>query len=398
MTRARRGGAPARAAAPAAAGEVAGVADIDARHMARCLELAAAHRGRTAPNPIVGCVIVGARGEVLAEGAHRAAGTPHAEVVALAQLGGRAPGATLYVSLEPCHHHGRTPPCTAAVRAAGVARVVAGAPDPVPGHGGGAAALRRAGIAVTLGVLRERCERANLPFFVWARHGRPAFTLKAGITLDGKVRTVAGASRWITGAEARADVARLRDERDAVLVGIGTVLADDPRLTVRGVPGGRDPLRVVLDSRLRTPTAARLLPGRRGPRTILACAADAPASRERALVAGGAEVWRLPAVAPGRLDLAALAARLAAADVRAVLVEGGPAVHASMLAAGLADELVLYLAPRVVGGPALSWVGGAGIAALADAPGFAIEDVARVGADVRLTAVPERRRRPQRRR
>ena len=376
--------------------------EIDRRHMARCLELAARHRGRTAPNPIVGCVIVAPDGAVLAEGAHRGPGQDHAEIAALRKLARRAPGATLYVNLEPCNHHGRTPPCAPVVRDAGVARVVIGIDDPIPGHGGGIALLRRAGIAVTTGVLREECERANLPFLTWATRQRPAFTLKAAITLDGKICTVAGESRWITGPAARADVMRLRDEHDAVLVGIGTVLADDPRLTAR-LPRGRDPQRIVLDTRLRTPPSAKLLPGRRGPRTIIACAPRAPLAREAALVARGAEIWRIGAPAGSRagdrlggrpggyagggVDVAELARRLAEARICSVLVEGSGEVHADLLARGIADDLVVYLAPKLVGGPAPSWVGGPGLAALSAAHRFVFDtDVRPLGGDLRLTA------------
>ncbi|MGE0871589.1 MAG: bifunctional diaminohydroxyphosphoribosylaminopyrimidine deaminase/5-amino-6-(5-phosphoribosylamino)uracil reductase RibD [Kofleriaceae bacterium] len=367
--------------------------DRDRIHMARCLELAARYRGRTSPNPIVGCVIVDARGEVIAEGAHKAAGTAHAEVAALRMLGGKAPGATLYVNLEPCNHHGRTPPCAPAVRAAGVARVVIGMRDPIEGHGGGAQLLRRAGITVNVGVLREQCEAANRAFITWATQGRPAFTLKAAITLDGKICTVAGESKWITGELARADVMRLRDTHDAVMVGIGTVLADDPWLSSR-LPRTRDPIRIVLDSQLRTPPRAHLLPRRTGPRTIIAASAKAPAAREKPLVAAGAEVWRVPTHANGRIDLYPLATRLADAGITSVLVEGGGELHGYLLEKRYADELIIYVAPKVVGGPAKSWVGGKGVATLAAAPGFAYEgDPVWVGNDLRLRAVPIPQRR-----
>ncbi|HET9626126.1 MAG TPA: bifunctional diaminohydroxyphosphoribosylaminopyrimidine deaminase/5-amino-6-(5-phosphoribosylamino)uracil reductase RibD [Kofleriaceae bacterium] len=360
---------------------------IDRIHMARCLELAERFRGRTSPNPIVGSVIVDADGKVIAEGAHHGPGTAHAEVDALRGLGGRAPGATLYVNLEPCNHHGRTPPCAPAVRDAGVARVVVGAIDPIAGHTGGIAVLRAAGIAVTTGVLAAACERANRPFFTWAREARAAFTLKAAITLDGKIATVAGESKWITGPAAREDVMRLRDQHDAVLVGIGTVLADDPKLTAR-LAGARDPVRVIVDSQLRTPATAKLWPC--GPRTIVACASDAPAEREAALAAHGAEVWRIaaePGARSGKVDLAVLARRLASAGVLSVLVEGGGAVHADLLARGLADELVIYVAPKIVGGPAKSWVGGDGLASLAAAYAFVFDGApVALGGDFRITA------------
>lgn len=369
----------------------------DRVHMARCLALAERYRGRTTPNPIVGCVIVDRRGKVIAEGVHRGPGTAHAEIDALDQLGRRAPGATLYCNLEPCNHHGRTPPCAPVVRDAKVARVVVGIADPVPGHGGGIELLRRAGIAVEVGVLAEACTRANRPFLLCAIEQRPAFTLKAAITLDGKIATVGGESKWITGEVARADVMRLRDAHDAILVGAGTVLADDPQLTAR-LPGARDPQRIVLDGDLRTPPRARLLPGRRGPRTIIACRPEASRARERALVARGAEVWRVSAHLDGRLDLLALAGRLAEAGISSVLVEGGGQVHASMIEHGLADELVIYIAPKVVGGLAKSWVGGDGVAEMAAAHGFAFEGApVNLGGDLRLVAVPVPPQKPARR-
>lgn len=362
--------------------------DADRVHMARCLELAERHRGRTSPNPIVGCVIVDRAGRVIAEGAHAGPGRDHAEIAALRAIGGEAPGATLYVNLEPCNHHGRTPPCAPVVRDSGVARVVIGSEDPIADHGGGIELLRRARIEVAVGVLAEACDRANRPFLTWARHRRPAFTLKAAITLDGKIATVAGRSKWITGPAARDDVMRLRGGHDAVMVGIGTVLADDPRLTARR-SGARDPLRIVVDSRLRTPPDARVLPGRSGPRTVVVCGRDAPAAREAALAGRGAEVWRLPGHRNGRVDLRALARKLGKAGITSVLVEGGGEVHAYMLEHGLADELVLYIAPKVVGGPARSWVGGEGVASLRAAHRFVPDgDPVRLDGDLRLTFVP----------
>jgi diaminohydroxyphosphoribosylaminopyrimidine deaminase/5-amino-6-(5-phosphoribosylamino)uracil reductase len=354
--------------------------------MARALRLAERYRGRTAPNPIVGCVIVDALGKLLAEGAHPGAGKPHAEIVALRKLGGRARGATMYVTLEPCTHEGRTPACVPAVRESGVARVVVGTEDPVPGHGGGIEALRRSGISVTRALVAQ-CDDANRPFLTWAMYRRPAFTLKAAITLDGKIATVRGESKWITGEAARADAHRLRDTHDAVLVGVGTVLADDPWLTCR-LRGGRDPIRIVLDSELRTPVGAHLLPRRKGPRTIIATTARAPKARELALARAGAEVWRLGARAGGRLRLHELARRLGGEGLTSVLVEGGGEVHASFLDARYADELILYIAPKVVGGPARSWVGGKGLASLASAHRFAlVGEPVRVGEDLRLRAV-----------
>lgn len=363
--------------------------------MARCLELAEKYRGRTSPNPIVGCVIVDARGEVIAEGAHAGPGTKHGEADALAKLRGanaaRAKGATLYCNLEPCTHQGRTPPCVPAIKAAGIARVVVGSEDPIAEHGGGIESLRRGGISVGR-ALRDECDRANRPFLTWARDGRPAFTLKAGVTLDGKIATWAGRSKWITGDHARADGMLLRDRHDAILVGVGTVLADDPWLTARMVPDLRDPIRIVMDSALRTPPTAHLLPGKsaaaraKSARTIIATTLAAPASKEKALVAMGAEVWRLRAQANGRVRLDDLATRLGDADITSVLVEGGGEVHASFLAARYADEVILYVAPRVVGGRAApSWVGGKGVKVLSAAYEFEFEDMRKVGRDLRVT-------------
>jgi diaminohydroxyphosphoribosylaminopyrimidine deaminase/5-amino-6-(5-phosphoribosylamino)uracil reductase len=372
---------------------------VDEQHMARCLELARQAEGRTSPNPMVGCVIVDPAGAVVAEGFHRRAGAPHAEAEALAQLGGRAPGCIMYVNLEPCNHRSnrRTVPCAPAVARAGIARLVMGIGDPIRSHAGGAAWLARQGVDVTRGVLRAACLDLNRAFVTRARLGRPWFVLKAGTTLDGKVATRTGESQWITGPEARQDAHRLRDRLDAVLVGAGTVLADDPQLTVRGVRDGRDPVRVVVDSRLRTPPGARLLPAHGSPaRTIIATTEAAPRAREERLRQAGAEVWR---VGPGpRVDLPALARLLADADLNAVLVEGGAELHAAMIQAGLADELVLYVAPMVLGGrgarAGLPWAAGPGVDALAQAARFTFAGAPRqVGSDLVLTL----RRAPARR-
>lgn len=358
--------------------------EVDERWMRRCLSLARRAEGRTAPNPMVGCVVLDRRGRVVAEGWHRKAGAPHGEADALAKVG-RVPGGTLYVNLEPCRHQGRTPPCAPLVAASGVARVVVGMLDPIKGHGGGAAWLARRGIAVERGVLEAECRELGRAWITWARERRPWFTLKAAATLDGKVATWRGESRWVTGEAARREGHRLRDRHDAVMVGVGTVLADDPRLTVRGVRGGRDPVRVVVDSRLRTPPGAAVLG--RG-RVIIATTRAAPDARERRLTASGAEVWRLP----GRraVDLAALAGRLAAAGVTSVLVEGGPTLHGGLLDAGLVDEVRLFLAPILLGGAGrrsgLSWIAGDGVDRLAEAPRLALaEPPRRLGPDLLLT-------------
>ncbi len=355
--------------------------------MRRCLALARRGEGRTAPNPMVGCVVVDRRGKVVAEGWHRRAGAPHAEADALARAG-RVAGGTLYVNLEPCRHQGRTPPCAPLVAASGVRRVVVGMLDPIRGHGGGAAWLARRGIAVERAVLEEECRELNRAWLTWARRGRPWLTLKAAATLDGKVATWRGESQWITGEAARREGHRLRDTHDACMVGVGTVLADDPRLTVRGVRGGRDPVRVVVDSRLRTPPVAKVLG--RG-RVIVAATRAAPRAREARLVAAGAEVWRLPG--RGAVDLAALAARLAASGITSVLVEGGPTLCGALLDGGLVDEVRLFLAPLVLGGSGrksgLAWIGGRGSDRLAQATRLVpLGPPRRFGPDLLLTLRP----------
>lgn len=364
---------------------------VDELRMARCLELARQGEGRTAPHPMAGCVIVNPRGDVVAEGVHRDARGPHAEAEALAKLGGEAPGCTMYVNVEPCNHRTsrRREPCAPAIADAGIARLVVGMSDPTRKRGG-ASWLARQGVIVTRGVLRDECLALNRAFVTRATLGRPWFLLKAGITLDGKVATRTGESRWITGPEARSDVHQLRDRLDAVMVAVGTVLADDPQLTVRDVSGGRDPVRVVVDSQLRTPPTARVLPARStgDARTIIATTDAAPIEREADLRAAGAEIWR---VGPGpRVDLPALAQRLVAARLDSVLVEGGAELHAAMLAADLVDELVLYVAPLALGGrgsqAGVPWLGGPGVDALAQAERFVFAgEPRRLGADLVVT-------------
>jgi diaminohydroxyphosphoribosylaminopyrimidine deaminase/5-amino-6-(5-phosphoribosylamino)uracil reductase len=361
----------------------------DAAFMRRALELARRAEGRTSPNPMVGAVVVApGDDQVVGEGFHRRAGEPHAEIEALAAAGERARGATLYVSLEPCAHRGggrRTEPCAPRVVASGVARMVYGLADPFPGHGGGAEEVAGGGVKVEGPLLADECARVNEAWIVFARRRRAHVTLKAAMTLDGRIATAGGESRWITGAAARADVHRRRDRVDAVLVGAGTVLADDPLLTVRGVEGGRDPLRVILDGALRTPTSARVA----GPGTVIATTEQAPAEPEAALRATGAEVWRLPGAA-GRVDLGALVEGLARRDLVSLLVEGGAGTHAAFLAAGLCDRLLLYLAPMAFGGAgAPAWLGGGGAPSLAAAPRFRFDgEPRRLGEDLLLEAVP----------
>jgi diaminohydroxyphosphoribosylaminopyrimidine deaminase/5-amino-6-(5-phosphoribosylamino)uracil reductase len=329
--------------------------------MRRALELAERGRGLTSPNPMVGCVVVTA-GEVVGEGFHLKAGGPHAEVEALRAAGPRANGATLYVTLEPCSHQGRTPPCAKAVIAAGVARVVVAVADPNPMVSGrGFAELRAAGIDVVTGPCAADAERQNRAFFTAMREQRPHVTLKAGMTLDGRIADLHGASRWITGEPARRHAHRLRSESDAIVVGIGTVLRDDPELSVRlGEPWPREPLRVVLDTGARTPVGARLIRAGQASRALIAVGAGAPERRVADLVASGATVVSCR-TRDGRVDLDALLSELFTREVRAMLVEGGGEVHGAFLDAGLVDRVAMFAAPLLIGGRgATPVVGGAG--------------------------------------
>lgn len=305
------------------------------------LAVEAARRGRPSPNPHVGAVVATAAGEVLGVGHHERAGAAHAEVAAI-QAAGETRGHTLFVTMEPCNHHGRTPPCTDAILTAGLARVVIGARDPAPHVPGAVDKLRAAGLQVDVGVLEDECRELIADFTKHIQTGLPWVVLKAAVTLDGRMATRTGDSKWITGPEARRRAHLMRDRCDAVLVGVGTVLADDPELTVRHVEGV-DPLRVVLDTHLRTPADAKLA----RPGTVIAHGPEAPAERRAALEARGVEL--LPIEAAPRVDLPAVLRALGARDVVRLLVEGGPAVHAALLGADLADEAAVFVAPKIVG-------------------------------------------------
>jgi diaminohydroxyphosphoribosylaminopyrimidine deaminase / 5-amino-6-(5-phosphoribosylamino)uracil reductase len=326
--------------------------DRDYRYMALALRLAAKGQGRTSPNPMVGAVVV-AGNRIVGQGYHRRAGGPHAEVIALRAAGPRSKRATLYVSLEPCcHTNKRTPPCVPLVAAAGLRRVVVAMADPNPKVSGrGIRALRRAGLALSVGCLRHEAERLNEAYRHWVRTGLPFVTLKAAMTMDGKIATAGGESQWITGEPARRYAHRLRSRMDAILVGAGTVRRDDPRLTVRLGRGAaaakpaRQPLRVILDSRLRIPLKARVL----GPGTVIATTAHAPTGRIKQVQAKGAQVLLLPA-RNGRVSLRACLAELGKQGVTSVLIEGGSEVNASALRAGLVNRVALFIAPTLLGG------------------------------------------------
>jgi len=321
----------------------------DLRLMRRALALAARGLGETNPNPVVGCVVARG-GRVVGEGFHRRAGSPHAEVLALRAAGARARGATLYVTLEPCSHHGRTPPCAPLVRKAGITRVVAAIRDPDPRVSGrGLALLRRAGVRVLSGVCAAEAEALNARFLTAARKRRPFVLLKAALTLDGRIATASGRSKWITSPGQRRQARWLRRLHDAVLVGIGTVLADDPLLLPQ--PRTRRPFtRVVLDTRLRLPLASRLVrsAGPRAPVLVL-CGRPAPAPKRQALEVRGVTVVEV-AARDGRVAPAAALAELRKRGLGSVMVEGGSEVLGAFLAARLVDEVALFRAPLLLGG------------------------------------------------
>ena len=348
--------------------------------MRRALDLASRGLGRTFPNPPVGAVLVRG-GRVLGEGFHRRAGEPHAEIEALRAAGGRARGATLYVTLEPCTHFGRTPPCLDALLPLGLRRVVIAMADPNPRvRGRGIARLRRAGVPVVVGVGEGEARVLTAGYASRVLRGRPLVTLKLATTLDGRIAASTGAARWITGPAARRLAHGLRDISDAVLVGAGTVRADDPRLTCR-LPGGRNPLRFVLTGkRLMLPRRARVLAGGGAPTCVVA-PKGASAARVAALRRRGVEVLLLGGRG-GRVPFAAVARALADRGITSLLIEGGGAVAAEALRARVVDRLVLFVAPALLGGDAVAAIGALGFRRVADAVRVEPLSVARIGPDV----------------
>jgi diaminohydroxyphosphoribosylaminopyrimidine deaminase/5-amino-6-(5-phosphoribosylamino)uracil reductase len=352
----------------------------DSQWMARALQLAAQGLNTTSPNPRVGCVLVKGD-EIIGEGWHRRAGEPHAEVHALRAAGKKARGATAYVTLEPCNHHGRTPPCADALIAAGVARVVCAMQDPNPQVAGqGFARLRAAGIEVESGLMETAARELNIGFVSRMTRGTPWVRSKVAASLDGRTALADGTSQWITGEAARQDVQQWRARSCVVLTGIGTVLADDPQLNVR-IDTERQPLRVVLDSALRmSPTARMLQSGK-----VLICTASQDAGKRTALERQGAEVLLL-ADATGQVNLPAVLRELARRGSNEVLVEAGRELNGALLQAGLVDELVLYLAPQLLGDAARGMADLGELLRLEQRVELAWRDVRRVGDDLRITA------------
>lgn len=368
----------------------------DSHYMALALRLAAKGRGLTNPNPMVGAVVV-ARGRVIGSGYHRRPGGPHAEVIALQQAGQRARGATLFVTLEPCSHiNKRTPPCVPAVLASGVRRVVVAMPDPNPQvSGGGLRQLRRSGLTVDVGCLRDQAERLNESYCHWVVTRRPFVLLKAAMTLDGKIATKSGESQWITGPRARRHVHQLRSRVDAVMVGIGTVLRDDPQLSARFAGGQpnrltpHQPLRVIMDGRLRIPLTAKVLARSSGQgadrikriNTLIATTSQAPKARLHRLRSLGIPVLVLPAQ-DGHPSLRACLQRLGQMGITSVMIEGGSELNASALRDGMVNRVLLYVAPLLLGGQdAKGIIGGRSPNRLASARRLQHVQIRRVGGD-----------------
>ncbi|NOX97320.1 MAG: bifunctional diaminohydroxyphosphoribosylaminopyrimidine deaminase/5-amino-6-(5-phosphoribosylamino)uracil reductase RibD [Nitrospirae bacterium] len=364
--------------------------NADEKYMSLALKLAERGRGRVSPNPMVGAVIV-KQGKVVGKGYHARAGFSHAEVLALKEAGRKAKSATLYVNLEPCSHFGRTPPCVNEIITAGIGRVVIAMKDPNPlNYGRGIRKLRASGIKVTTCVLEDRAKRINEAFHKFITEREPFMVLKVATSLDGKIATSEGKSKWITGSESRQYVQKLRREADAVLVGINTVLKDDPRLTVRNGNRGKDcrkgPLRVIVDSRARIPLEAKVLKG--SAETIVATTRYANKTRIRALEKRGARVL-IVGSKKGKVDLAKLMKELGKLDIVNLLVEGGGEINASAFASRLVDKAVFFLAPRIIGGKeAPTAVEGEGIKKISQAIPLRDIKIRKIGDDLMVEAYP----------
>jgi diaminohydroxyphosphoribosylaminopyrimidine deaminase / 5-amino-6-(5-phosphoribosylamino)uracil reductase len=353
----------------------------DREFMRQALELAARGLYTTTPNPRVGCVIV-KDGAVIASGWHEKAGLPHAEALALKAAGERARGATLYLNLEPCSHHGRTPPCADAVVTSGIKRVVAAMQDPNPKvAGAGFAKLRAAGIEVEHGLMQDEARELNIGFAARMTRGRPWVRMKIAASLDGRTALENGKSRWITGEEARADGHRWRARACAILTGHGTVRDDDPQLNVRGVDTPRQPLKIVVDSRFETPLSARLL---KDGRTLIAGAVK-ETDRIAALEKAGADTVIIPNDR-GKVELFKLMEELARRELNEIHVEGGHKLNGSLLQAGVVDELLVYLAPGIIGDSGRGMFRVPELTELSQATALEIREVGRVGADMRVLA------------
>lgn len=368
--------------------------DNDEFYMRRALSLARKGACRVSPNPMVGAVIV-RDGRIIAEGYHRCCGEEHAEISALRKASEPVAGATIYVTLEPCSHHGRTPPCVEALIRVRPARVVIGTMDPNPlVAGAGIAALEKAGIRTTVGILESRCRALNERFFKYMETGHPFITLKFAQTMDGRIATCTGHSRWISSPPSLAFAHRLRSTHDAILVGAGTVMEDDPELTVRLVRG-RNPLRIVVDAGLRIPVEARILQNQNAAQTLVAVTGRAPIQSIRQIGGKGIEILHVPENAAGGVDLANLFAILGRKGITSVLVEGGARVITSVLKEQLADRIVVVVAPKILG-KGIEAVGDLNIRRMEDSLGLTWRKVFRRGDDMIFDGILLNREAPQR--
>lgn len=365
-----------------------GEIDVHERHMARAIELARRGLGWCSPNPAVGAVLV-RDGQVIGEGFHSQAGAAHAEVEAIRSVVGDCRGARLYVTLEPCNHHGRTPPCTQAILDAGIAEVVIGALDPNPNvSGGGTQALRAAGVIVQSGVLEDAATDLIRAFAFHAKHTRPYVIAKFGSSLDGRIATHTGASKWITGSSSRARVHELRHEVDAILVGVDTVIADNPRLDARRSEPSADPLPLIFDSTGRTPLSSHLVEQAAIRGTTVVATDAISGERQDALEAAGCTVWRLPADGSCRVDVASALVRLGHEKVQSVLVEGGPTILGSFFDAGAVNEVWAFIAPIIIGGAdAPGAIGGIGITTLESTNNFRRHSTVQLDEDILVRLV-----------
>lgn len=353
----------------------------DHLYMAQALRLAEQGLYTTMPNPRVGCIIV-KNNKVLGEGAHLKAGTPHAEIHALAQAGEQAAGATAYVTLEPCSHHGKTPPCTEALIDAGVAKVVVAMEDPNPLVAGkGIAALQAAGIAVNSGLLQQQAQALNPGFISRMVNRRPYVRSKIAASLDGKTALANGVSQWITGASARTDVQHWRAQSCAILTGIGTILKDNPSLTVRNLPIERQPMSVIVDSDLRIPLSAKIL---QNPSVLIAFASD-PDNKANTLAERGVSLLSIPDD-DGNVCLNSLLRHLASNEVNEVMVEGGELLNGSLMRLKMIDELIIYYAPKLMGGDSKNMFAFSSLQAMEDAVPVNVTDIRMFGDDIRILA------------
>ncbi|MBM4305935.1 MAG: bifunctional diaminohydroxyphosphoribosylaminopyrimidine deaminase/5-amino-6-(5-phosphoribosylamino)uracil reductase RibD [Deltaproteobacteria bacterium] len=359
----------------------------DERWMRRALRLAEKGRGRTSPNPMVGAVLV-REGRIVGEGYHMRAGEPHAEINALQKAGGEAKGATLYINLEPCTHHGKTPPCAPALIQAGIKRAVVGMEDPNPMvKGKGLEMLRTAGLQVEVGIFKEACQKLNEAFCKYIQTKEPFVILKIAATIDGKIATQHGESKWITGEKSRHLVHHLRNEADGILVGIGTILKDDPLLTAR-IRGGKDAYRIVLDSHLRIPENAKII-DRNPEKTIIATTELAPKEKIEGFEKRGVQVLILNSK-EGKVNLRSLLLKLGEMGMMSLLVEGGNEVNGSFLEEGLFDKIFLFLSPRLLGGQALGMFGGRGVEKLEETLFLNLVKIKKMGDDILFEGYPKK--------